>query len=258
MREVFANIAAEITSIKNKVDQFTAEDAASQPAPPAVSIDIASEEKAGGGQKSEIPGPSAPEETEWQKKCRMCGGRMDLQMNGEMWLCYSCAYEEPGTGDIQGKSEEKSPLANAPEPAAGRSASLSSNEPIQGSIKGSSPYKAPSIKRKACPACSGKMKWHETEKPGCAPSADTREGFKKSAATTPQIFLSADYAEDTDEAIQNKKPFIGKSQRTRRKMFASCLIHYLVYLRVRRAFTVRLFYFLSISVHPCPCPVFTV
>jgi hypothetical protein len=54
------------------------------------------EEKGDGGQKIEILEPSAPQDTAGQKKCPMCGGRMDLQMNGEMWLCYSCAHEESG------------------------------------------------------------------------------------------------------------------------------------------------------------------
>ncbi len=227
MRELFADIGAEVSYIKKRVEEpATGERPVFQPVPPGDSMKsgIPAEAKGAGEQKSEIPAASAPPQdtgsqkkcpmcggrmdlqmdgetwlcyscayqevkkekeggeqkseilaasapppdTGSQKKCPMCGGRMDLQMNGEMWLCYSCAYEESGKGGVQGKREEKSALTNAPKPTAVPLASLSPNEhqePIKGSIEGSSPSnKQPSTKKKACPACSGKMKWHETEK----------------------------------------------------------------------------------------------
>ena len=103
--------------------------------------------------KSEIQESVAPQASEWQKKCPMCGGRMDLQMNGEMWICFSCAYEETGQGKNGGKSEHAAPLA-----------SLSSDED-QESKKGSSLSKnQPPAKTKPCPACGKKMSFHESEK----------------------------------------------------------------------------------------------
>jgi chromosome segregation ATPase len=93
--ELFTDIAVEITSINKKVKEFTAESAASQPIPPGDSMksDILSEDKGGDEQKSKIRESSAPQDTESQKKCPMCGGRMNFHANGEMWMCYSCAYE---------------------------------------------------------------------------------------------------------------------------------------------------------------------
>lgn len=161
--KLFADIGTEIGYIKKRVEEPpTGEHAIYQPVPPGDSMKsgIPGEEKGGGEQKSKILEPSAPpQDTGLHKKCPMCGGRMDLQMNGEMWLCYSCAYEESGEADVQGKSEEKSAVP---------SAALSSNErrePIRGSIQGSSPFnKQPSTPKKTCPACANKMSWFETEK----------------------------------------------------------------------------------------------
>ncbi len=120
-------------------------------------------ENEGGEQKSEIrESPAQQQDTGLQKKCPMCGGRMDLQIDGKMWLCYTCAYEESGTGGVHGKSEE---VRNTP--AAAPAAAPSSHEhhdTIKGSMPGSTAHKQPPVKKKNCPACSGKMKWHETEK----------------------------------------------------------------------------------------------
>ena len=90
MRELFTDIGAEITYIKKKVEEFTAESAAAQPIPHSDSLksDISSEEKGGGGQKIDIRGSSAPQDTEWQKKCPMCGGRMNFHIQEKMWQCY--------------------------------------------------------------------------------------------------------------------------------------------------------------------------
>ena len=177
--ELFTDIGAEITYIKKRVEEFTSESAASQPIPPRASIksDISGKEKGGGEQKSEIRESSAPEDTEWKKKCPMCGGRMSFLTKDEMWQCYPCAYEESTKDDVLDKSEEKTEHPNAPKPTpaskpifdtspplAAPSAPLSSNE-IQKSKKGSSPSNnPPSGKKKACPVCREKMEWYQTEK----------------------------------------------------------------------------------------------
>jgi ribosomal protein L37AE/L43A len=172
MRELFTDIGAEITYIKTKVEEFTAEKAAAQPIPQRDSIksDIPSEKKGGGEQKSETGESSDTQDTEWQKKCPMCGGRMNFHLNGEMWQCYSCAYEELKTDEVQGKSEAESEQTNAPEPTPASEpfvvpvASMSSNE-NQVPKKGSSPYNnQPSTKKKACPVCHKKMQWYSMEK----------------------------------------------------------------------------------------------
>jgi hypothetical protein len=171
--ELFIDFGSEITSFKKRIEEFTAESAASQPIPPS---HISSEEKAGGEQKNEIHESSAPQDTELQKKCPMCGGRMNFYSNDEKWMCYSCAYEELTKNEVKGKSEEKSEYANAPKPKlvpepifdptppiAVSLTSLSSKE--NQSKKGSSlSNNQPSSKKKDCPACHKKMSWYPKEK----------------------------------------------------------------------------------------------
>jgi ribosomal protein L37AE/L43A len=144
-----------------------------EPTPPVASMksDIRSAAMAGVEQKSEILESAAPQDTEFQKKCPMCGGRMDFQIDGEMWLCYTCAHEEAGRGDGQGKSAAKSELWPAPETSPALAVPLeplSSNKSqdlIRGSIQGSSPSnKRPPTKTKPCPACGKKMGFHENDK----------------------------------------------------------------------------------------------
>ncbi len=179
VEELFTAMGAEITGIKNKIEEFTSEGAASQPIPPRVSIksNIPGEEKRGGEQKGEIRASSAPQDTEFEKKCPMCGGRMSFLTRDEMWLCYTCAYEESEKDEVGGKNEEPSDHPDAPKsisaskpvldsspPLAAPSAPLSSNE-IQKSKKGSSPsHIEPSGRKKTCPACRDKMDWYQTEK----------------------------------------------------------------------------------------------
>ncbi len=94
VRQLFADITAEIGLIKKRVEEpTTAERAVLQPVPPG-------DPGAGGipgdgGQTSDFSVPAAPpQDTGSQKRCPMCGGRMDLQMDGKTMLCYSCAYQE--------------------------------------------------------------------------------------------------------------------------------------------------------------------
>ncbi|MBI3804198.1 MAG: hypothetical protein HY282_10600 [Nitrospirae bacterium] len=178
--DLFAEIGAEITYIKKKVEEFTSESAAAQPIPPRASIlksDLPSEEKGGGDQKVEIPESSAPQETEWEKKCPMCGGQMSFLTRDQMWQCYTCAHEESKKDEVRNKSEEKSEPPNAPKPTpaskpifdpslplAAPLSSPSSNE-TQKQKKGLSPSNnPPSGKKKTCPACREKMDWYQAEK----------------------------------------------------------------------------------------------
>lgn len=177
--ELFTDIGAEITYIKRRIEEFTAESAASQTIPPSDSIksSISSEEKGGGEQKSEIRESSAPLDTKWQKKCPMCGGRMDFHIQDEMWMCYVCAYEELKKDEVKGKSEETSGHANASKPTPA-SESISDPSPppdvplaplfpdeFPKAKKGSSPSNSqPSGKKKACPVCHKKMDWYQLER----------------------------------------------------------------------------------------------
>lgn len=140
MRGLFADIGAEITYIKNKVEEFTAESAAPQPPVPPVITDFPVEKKEVVEQQVEISEPPAPQEqdTEWQKKCPMCGGRMNFHGNEQMWQCYSCAYEEVGkekSGGVQ-KSE---------------------------SVEPSVPQEQERELQKKCPRCGGRMDFLNNE-----------------------------------------------------------------------------------------------
>ncbi len=117
------------------------------------------------------------EDMRWQKKCPMCGGRMDYHIRETKWMCYSCGFETGG--DAPERSETKSEPATAfdrgPawnsmfEPSAPPSGSTtvwpSDDEPIKGSLKGSSSSKSQqSMKKKTCPSCRKKMNFYEEEK----------------------------------------------------------------------------------------------
>lgn len=188
MQELFTDIEEEITYIKERVEEFTVETAPAQPIPHSDSPknDIPSEEKGSGEQKSEIGESSAPQDTEWQKKCPMCGGRLNFHSKDEMWQCYSCGYEILKKDEVQGKSEEKSEHTDAPKltpasepifdpspPFAVPLASMTSDE-YQESKKGSSPRSnnQPSPKKKTCPVCRKKMNWHQMEKAWRCPFCD--------------------------------------------------------------------------------------
>ncbi len=160
--ELFTDIGAEITYIKKRIEGIPAESTVPQPILPKDSIinDVPSEKKGEDEQKSEIPESSVSQDSEWQKKCPMCGGRMNFHIKEETWMCYSCAYEELEKDGVQG-SEERSEHTNAPK-------STATSEPIseyQDSKKASSPSNnQPSSKKKNCPVCRKKMDWYQMEK----------------------------------------------------------------------------------------------
>ena len=136
------------------------------------------EEKGSGEQKNEILGFSTPQDTEYQKKCPMCGGQMNFHSSEEMWVCYACAYEELKKDEVQGKSEKKSEHTNAPKPTSTSEPTFDFPPPPAFPLEPLSPdeyeeskeqpspsnNKQPSSKKKACPVCRKKMNWHETEK----------------------------------------------------------------------------------------------
>jgi rubrerythrin len=135
--EIFADIGSDITYTKKRVEEFTAEGAASQPILSRDSI-FPSEKKGVGEQKNAIHEPFVPQQdTAYQKKCPMCGGRMDFHLNEKMWMCYSCAYEE--LEKEKGGGEQKNEIR---EPSA----------PQQDTEH-----------QKKCPMCGGRMDFHMLE-----------------------------------------------------------------------------------------------
>jgi ribosomal protein L37AE/L43A len=183
VKNLFTDIGAEITAIKKKVEEFTAETAAPhaapQPIPPRESIKpvIPVEDKVVGEQKQEIKESSPPQGTEFQKKCPMCGGRMDFYINSEMWQCYSCAYELK-KDEFQGTSEENNEQASAQKPTPASAPifdpfpSLSSHEEQESKKESSPSSNQPPTKKKTCPVCHKKMQWHETERAWRCPFCD--------------------------------------------------------------------------------------
>jgi tRNA(Ile2) C34 agmatinyltransferase TiaS len=117
-------------------------------------------EDAGGSEpKSEIRESSTPQEplyTEWQKKCPMCGGRMDFYSNDKIWMCFSCAYESK-EGETQHKNAPPAPR-DIP------STSLSFDEDLEPTNESSASPKQQPTKKKTCPSCRKKMNWLEDER----------------------------------------------------------------------------------------------
>lgn len=130
VRKVFTDIGAEITGVRNKIEQFAAEEVPQQPIPPPESAESTKRDKPGetaGTQKKieqsaaeEVPPqpatppvsvenaeridagediilefPSKPGDSKWVKKCSLCGGTMDFYTTEAMWKCYNCGNEEP-------------------------------------------------------------------------------------------------------------------------------------------------------------------
>jgi ribosomal protein L37AE/L43A len=123
-------------------------------------------------QQQENPeSPPAPPETEWQKRCPMCGGQMNFHVQDERWLCYTCAHEEMPADAVQGKSEGKRKQTSTSGPASAPSfavplASMVTDEsrrPKKGTALSPSPSQL-AARKKNCPVCHKKMDWHQHEK----------------------------------------------------------------------------------------------
>jgi ribosomal protein L37AE/L43A/predicted nucleic acid-binding Zn-ribbon protein len=206
--ELFAEIGAEIASVKKKVEDFTAESAASQPIPPRAPVksDIPIGKKEVEEKKSEILGSSAPQGTEWQKKCPMCGGRMDFHLQEKMWMCYTCAYEEPAKDEVQGKGNEKSGILESPMP------------------------EQDTEWQKKCPMCGGRMNFHGNENVWLCYTCAYEESNKGEARGTseerpeqrnaPEIWPAAEPVSESQEPIKGSLP--SKSQPTKKKTCPSC------------------------------------
>jgi ribosomal protein L37AE/L43A len=131
--------------------------------------------KKDGEQKTAIKKAAPQQGTKFQKKCPMCGGPFHLLELENIWQCFTCAYEEAATGEVQGRSEEKSEPTDASAPA-GTPGPIAEDGPFPtepasmvnepaGSKK--SPSRSGSqqgVKKKSCPVCFKKMIWYPGEK----------------------------------------------------------------------------------------------
>lgn len=97
VKDLFVDIGAEIATIKKKVEDFTVEAPAVQPAPAPAPKKEAPKSDAPAEKKAEIKAPP-PADTKFERKCPMCGGRFNLLELEKKWQCYTCAFEEPDRG----------------------------------------------------------------------------------------------------------------------------------------------------------------
>jgi len=108
IKQVLAEIGAEISAFNRKAEELTAEAPAAQPAPPPAppaakpvpqKVPVKSEapgrKQKDDEKKIEIRVPPPQQDTKFQKKCPMCGGPFHLLELENIWQCYTCAYEEP-------------------------------------------------------------------------------------------------------------------------------------------------------------------
>ena len=181
IKELFSNIGTEVTQVKKKVEEHTAESGPPPPAPPKPVVKSSApppEKKSAVEQKIEIERPPVQKDTEWQKSCPNCGGRLNFHTIDKMWMCYSCAYEEPGEGQEPAKSaESSSPLAGPSSGSSGGPSSTTSFAPSRTPFTApastpapSSAEDQPSSKTKTCPVCSKTMYWYPNDKAWRCPS----------------------------------------------------------------------------------------
>jgi ribosomal protein L37AE/L43A/archaellum component FlaC len=164
VRKLFTAMGAEMTGIRRKIEEFAAEKVPSQPiAPPDIVESHKFEEEKGGiEEESEIGWTSEPLEDEGVRRCSMCGGQMDFNIQYGMWMCYACGHEEPATDDTEGASE----LTSAKELAAAAEQKPApvASEPSTAPLAAAPSVKRPLSRKKPCPACRKQMDWNEKEK----------------------------------------------------------------------------------------------
>jgi len=164
--KIFTEIGSEITGIRKKIEEFTAEKAPPQPIAPPVSVESPKieEEKGVVKEESKIEWTSEPQEEEGGRRCSMCGGQMDFHIQYGMWMCYACGHEEPATEDTEGASELTAAAEQKPTPVV--------SEPSAVPLAASPSVKRPLSRKKPCPVCRKQMDWNEEEKTWRCPSCN--------------------------------------------------------------------------------------
>ncbi len=201
--EVFTDIGTEITALKKKVEECTAEGAAPQSvAPPRQApalADIFPGAPGGGAPAGDVAGASAQQDAGLQKKCPMCGGRMDFNIKEKIWMCYSCAYEEEQKDEVPAAGGEKSEIG-APSP------------------------QQDTEWQKKCPMCGGRMNFHANEQVWLCYTCAHEEGRGEAKSEKSIEFESSSPSEemsDSEEPIKGSLP--SKSQQpTKKKTCPSC------------------------------------
>ncbi len=101
VKKVFTDVTAEISGIKKKIEDFTGEKVSPQPAADPESVEgnkndenKKEEEEGVVEEQVTIGEPPAVYESQWVRKCPMCGGDINFLVNEAKWMCYSCGHEE--------------------------------------------------------------------------------------------------------------------------------------------------------------------
>jgi predicted RNA-binding Zn-ribbon protein involved in translation (DUF1610 family) len=206
---IFMDVGTEITGLRKKIEEFTAEKAPVRPKAVEDSLETheetheewekegieedvgmeeeqeeeegAEEEEEGVEKKFDIEEIPAAQETEFLKKCPMCGGQIHFLIKEAKWMCYTCGHEE--TTKEEDEAARAASAASEPSPATVQ-ASVDKPEKApeeKQTPPGSSPSKAspPPLKKqvtrkKACPACRKQMEWLDKEKSWLCPSCGYR------------------------------------------------------------------------------------
>jgi ribosomal protein L37AE/L43A len=196
VRKAFTDVGTEITDIRKKIEEFTGEKVSSGQITPPDSIESPKVESDKEGIEEEIKTGEIPErgDTEWTRRCPLCGGRMNFHVKEGTWMCYTCGHEAAQTDDAEDGGEPES--ASEPDKeselvSAADSAPAREPAPYKGSVTAnehkpthvaskpdavppaSSPaVKRPSTRKKTCPVCRKQMNMNEEEKTWCCPFCD--------------------------------------------------------------------------------------
>jgi rubrerythrin len=207
VEKLFTEMSAEISTVKKKVEEYTVE--ASVPPPPTRSSPskstIAAKGKGALTKKSEDAKPEPEpeqEESGWQKKCPMCGGRMDLFSQDNMWRCYSCGNEEADNGRSSAQESVSTPT-----------------EPEEDTEW-----------KKKCPMCGGKMNYYSQENLWqcytCAYEEGEKSGGTDSSAKRnspgPYAVPLGDISFDAFGETETKSPSYSKQSATKKKPCPAC------------------------------------
>lgn len=102
LEDAIADTAAEITGIRDKIEEFTAERVSSRPVTPQVTMKShePATQKSGDVRKNNLQNAPEPENIAKEKKCPMCGRQVKWYQKETMWKCFACGYEETENMEI--------------------------------------------------------------------------------------------------------------------------------------------------------------
>lgn len=172
---LLADIAAEITGVKAKVEESIAERELPQTVrswdPVKVKNDRLATDGSADARGGDFPEVSASQDTEDRKRCSVCGGQAIWYQTEKIWKCYVCAHEEEENTEMRGiQGNIADPREPAPtqvhEPAPPRATTFAIPPEF------STAQKRSVVRKKACPICKKKMDWREMEKSWRCPYCD--------------------------------------------------------------------------------------